>query len=131
MIGLDTNVLVRYLTLDDPAQSARASDILERELTRESPGFVSAVVVAELVWVLERAYRWDRSAVAAAVEGLLQVEELRLEHEAEVYTAMFELRRSGADFADGLIGAIAASAGCSRTLTFDRAAQRRPGFAAA
>jgi predicted nucleic-acid-binding protein len=131
VIGLDTNVLVRYLTLDDPAQSARATEILERELTRESPGFVSAVVVAELVWVLERAYRWDRSAIASAVEGLLQVEELRLEHEAEVYAAMFELRRPGADFADGLIGAIATSAGCSRTLTFDRAAQRRAGFAAA
>lgn len=130
MIGLDTNILVRYLTQDDPAQSARANAIFERELGPDDPGFVSAVVVAELVWVLLRAYDWDRHSVAEALQLMLQSDRLGLEHSDEVYLAMFEFRRSGADFADGLIGAIAVSAGCSHTVTFDRAAQRRPGFRA-
>ena len=56
MIGLDTNVIVRYLTQDDPVQSKQATDIVERRLTDANPGFVSIVVMVETVWVLDRAY---------------------------------------------------------------------------
>ena len=57
MIGLDTNLLVRYFTQDDPVQSPIATDVMERRLTQDEPGFVSVVVIAETVWVLDRAYR--------------------------------------------------------------------------
>ena len=67
MIGLDTNILIRYLTQDDPIQSLRATEIIERRLTEENPGFVSIVAMVETVWVLDRAYRLAANEIAAAV----------------------------------------------------------------
>jgi predicted nucleic-acid-binding protein len=131
LIGLDTNVLVRYATMDDPVQSPRSVVILEQELTPEYPGFVSTVVLAELAWVLRRSYGLSWLKVAALMEELLAADRLVIEHATAVYRAAVATREQGADFADGLIAAIAATAGCERTLTFDRSALRVKGFAAA
>ena len=128
MIGLDTNVLVRYITQDDPAQAAKAAALLE-SLTAAEPGFISLVVTAELAWVLERTYRLGRGPLAAVVERLLQTETLRVQNDTEVFAAMLELRHGHADFADALIAALARSAGCRHTATFDRRALRLAGSA--
>jgi len=92
MIGLDTNILVRYLTQDDPIQSPKATEIIERRLTDENPGFVSIVVMVETVWVLERAYRLAASEIAAAVERMLQIDVFVVENEQEVFSAMIALK---------------------------------------
>lgn len=128
MIGLDTNVLVRYLAQDDPAQSRRATEIVERKLTAESPGFVSIVTTVETVWVLDRAYRLDVLEIAAAIERLLQADLIVVENEQEVFAAMIALKEGQGSFADALILALGARAGCSHTVTFDRKALRLPGF---
>jgi predicted nucleic-acid-binding protein len=128
MIGLDTNILVRYLTQDDPVQSVKATEILERRLTPKNPGFVSVVVVVETVWVLDRAYGLTAQEIATAVERLLQVEVLTIENEQEVFTAMVALKQGRASFADALIAELGTRAGCTRTLTFDQKAGRFPGF---
>ena len=128
MTGLDTNVLVRYLTLDDPVQSAKAIEILERRLTPKNPGFVSAVALVETVWVLDRAYGLTAPEIATAVERLLQVEVLTLENEQEVFTAIVALKQGRGSFADALIAELGARAGCTRTLTFDQKASRLLGF---
>jgi predicted nucleic-acid-binding protein len=127
MIGLDTNVLVRYLTQDDPVQSRRAAKLVEG-LTEEDPGFISVVAMAETVWVLERAYGVADADIAAALERTLQADVLVVESEQEVFTAMIALREGRGAFADALIAALGAKAGCSTTLTFDREAARLPGF---
>ena len=128
MIGLDTNILIRYLTQDDPVQSAKATEILERRLTPNSPGFVSVVAMVETVWVLDRAYGLPVKEIAAAVERLLQVEVLAIENEQEVFTAMVVLKQRHGSFADALIAELGARAGCTRTLTFDQKAARLPDF---
>lgn len=128
MIGLDTNILVRYLAQDDPIQSPKATEIIERRLTVDEPGFVSVVAMVETVWVLERAYGLSGPEIAAAVERTLQAEILVIESEQEVFAAMTILREGRGSFADALIGALGARAGCSRTLTFDLKAARLPGF---
>jgi predicted nucleic-acid-binding protein len=128
MIGLDTNILVRYLTQDDPLQSAKAADILERRLTEKNPGFVSVVAMVETVWVLDRAYFLTAEEIATAIERLLQVEVLAIENEQAVFTAMVALKRGRGSFADALIAELGARVGCIRTLTFDRKAIRLPGF---
>jgi predicted nucleic-acid-binding protein len=128
MIGLDTNVLVRYLAQDDPVQSAKASELIERRLSAEDPGFISVVAMAETVWVLERAYGLSSSEIAAAIERALQIDVLAVESEQEVFTAMIALKEGRGSFADALIGALGAKAGCSRTLTVDRKALRLPEF---
>ncbi len=128
MIGLDTNVLVRYLTQDDPIQSLKATEIIERRLTEGNPGFVSIVAMVETVWVLDRAYNLAAHEIAAAVEGMLQADVLVVEYEQEVFTAMIALKEGQGSFADAIIAALGAKAGCSCTLTFDHKALRLPGF---
>jgi predicted nucleic-acid-binding protein len=128
MIGLDTNILVRYLTQDDPVQSPTATEIMERRLTEKNPGFVSLVALVETVWVLDRAYGLAGHEIAAAVERLLQADTLVIEQEQEVFTAMIALKEGQGSFADALIAALGAKAGCSRTLAFDQKALRLPGF---
>lgn len=128
MIGLDTNILVRYLTQDDPVQSAKARDVIERRLTDESPGFVSIVAMVETVWVLERAYELTPHEIVSAVERILQTDVLVVEDEQEVFTTMIALREGQGSFADAIIAALGARRGCSRTLTFDRKALRLPSF---
>jgi predicted nucleic-acid-binding protein len=128
MIGLDTNVLIRYLAQDHPAQSRRAAEIIERGLSLLNPGFLSVVVLAEMAWVLERAYRLPDREIAAAIERVLQTDVLVVESEQEVFAAMIALKEGRGSFADALIGALGAKAGCSATLTFDQGALRLPGF---
>ena len=128
MIGLDTNILISYLTQDHPAQSAKATEILERRLTQNNPGFVSVVAMVETVWVLDRAYGLTTQEIATAVERLLQVEALAIENEQEVFTAMVALKRGRGSFADALIAELGARVGSTRTMTFDRKAVRLPGF---
>lgn len=128
MIGLDTNILVRYLTQDDPVQSAKATEILERRLTERNPGFVSVVAMVETVWVLDRAYFLTAQEIATAIERLLQVDVLTIENEQEVFTAMVALKEGRGTFADALIAELGARVGGTRTLTFDRKATRLPLF---
>jgi len=128
MIGLDTNILVRYLTQDDPIQSPKATVIIERRLTDEDPGFVSIVAMVETVWVLDRAYGLAAHEIAAAVERMLQTDVLVIENEQEVFTAMITLKEGRGSFADALIAALGARVGCSCILTFDHKALRLPGF---
>ena len=128
MIGLDTNILIRYLTQDDPAQSAKATEILERRLTLKNPGFVSVVAMVETVWVLDRAYGLAAHEVATAIERLLQVEVLEVENEQEIFTAMIALKQGRGSFADALIAELGLRVGCTRTLTFDQKAVRLPAF---
>lgn len=129
MIGLDTNILVRYLVQDDPIQSPKATEIIERRLTEESPGFVSIVAMVETVGVLERAYGLANREIATAVERILQADVLVVENEQEVFTAMVALKQGCGSFADALIAELGTRAGCVRTLTFDQKAARLRGFA--
>jgi predicted nucleic-acid-binding protein len=128
MIGLDSNILVRYLTQDDPTQSRKAAEIVERRLTEETPGFVSIVAMAEIVWVLDRAYGLPARQIARAIERMLQADVLVVENEQEVFTAMIALKQGRGSFADALIAELGTRAGCGHTLTFDRKALRLSGF---
>jgi predicted nucleic-acid-binding protein len=128
VIGLDTNVLVRYLTQDDPVQSLRATRIIERLLTEDRPGFISLVTIAETVWVLNRVYGLSELEIARAVERILQADTLMVQNEQEVFTATVILRAGAGSFSDALIGAVGSWAGCLSTLTFDRRAARLKGF---
>jgi predicted nucleic-acid-binding protein len=128
MIGLDTNILVRYFAQDDAIQSAKATQIIEGRLTEDEPGFISLVTIVETVWVLDRIYGLSAQKTSAAVERMLQADTLLIQNEQEVFTAMMMLRAGRGSFADALIAALGSWAGCAVTFTFDRKAARVPGF---
>lgn len=124
MIGLDTNVLVRYLAQDDVIQSQQATAVIERTLTDEHPGFISLVTLVETVWVLDRVYGLSNHEIAGAVERILQADTLLVQNEQEAFTAMTALKTGAGSFSDALIAELGAWAGCTATLTFDKRNKR-------
>jgi predicted nucleic-acid-binding protein len=117
MIGLDTNVLVRFLTMDDARQGPVASRFLK---SAGEPLFVNTIVLCELVWVLSAAYKLSKELIADAIEKLLLTEQLEIEESDLVWTALEDYRNNNVDFSDCLIGKKNEAQGCSRTVTFDR-----------
>ncbi|HYW30521.1 MAG TPA: type II toxin-antitoxin system VapC family toxin [Gemmatimonas sp.] len=120
MIGLDTNVIVRYLAQDDRAQSALATTLIETQCTADSPGFVGLVVLAEVVWVCEGAYDASRADIAELVRRILSSRQLVVQDAEVVWQALRQFESARADFADCLISRTADAAGCRATMSFDR-----------
>lgn len=131
MIGLDTNVLVRYMAQDEPKQAARATRLIEEELSAAEPGFISLVVLVELCWVLKRLYSASAEELLEAVEDLLNTPRFQLDRR-DVVAAAVQFMKAGpgakAGFVDALIAQLAAAQGCSRTVSFDEAAVRSAGM---
>lgn len=128
MIGLDTNILVRLLVRDDPDQTEQARRFIDNRCTPESPGFINSVVLAEVVWVLDRVYRFPRRQIAAAIESLLMGQDRIVEYHDDVQAALAEYRSSNIDFIDAVFGRINLARGCEATATFDRKAAKLKGF---
>jgi len=127
VIGLDTNVLVRYLVQDDPKQALQATRLIE-SLTPAAPGYVSVVSLVELVWVLEGCYQSARNQIADVLETLLRTKEITVAHADTVWKALRMYKAGKADFADCLIERSANEAGCVHTATFDRDAAKYCGM---
>jgi predicted nucleic-acid-binding protein len=128
MIGLDTNILVRYITQDDPKQSSKAVRFVE-SLTAEAPGYVSIVAVIELVWVLGSCYAQTKEDIGEILGTLLRTKEIVVANADTVWKAvrMFNACKT-TDFADCLIECLSGAAGCDYTATFDRSAAKHCGM---
>jgi predicted nucleic-acid-binding protein len=120
VIGLDTNVLVRYLTQDDPAQSLKAVQAIESAVGQHETLFITAVVVCELVWVLEGAYGYSRTDIADALEKILRTGQFVFDDKEALWQAFEDYQRGKGDLSDHLVGRIGHKAGCAHTLTFDK-----------
>ncbi len=124
MISVDTNILVRLLTNDDPRQAQKARAALERAATEQHRIWVSLVVVCELVWVLRRLYGYDKAHVILALTAMLKFAGLELENPRAVKRSLDQLQHSPADFSDILLGCLSAEHGAVHVLTFDKKAAR-------
>jgi predicted nucleic-acid-binding protein len=128
MIGLDTNILVRYVTQDDPDQSKKAVKEIEKGLKAGEHFFIADIVMCELVWVLESAYGYDRREIAPVLENILRTKQFRFENKDLLWKSLADYRNKKGDFADHLIGHVGHIAGCHETLTFDSALKDHPVF---
>jgi predicted nucleic-acid-binding protein len=127
MIGIDTNVLIRYFVRDDPGQTRIATELIFG-LSVDEPGWIAIPVLVETVWTLRRTYRLERPEIAAILERMLASRELLMEQRELALQALAVFRSTRADFADCLIAASARRAGCKRLVTFDRVAARDVGM---
>ena len=127
MIGLDTNVLVRYIMQDDAKQSAKATKLIE-SLDSDAPGYITMVSVVELYWVLTSCYELKGQQVAQALEAILRTKQFLVERADQVMRALRVFGEGNADFADCLIERSASGAGCERTVTFDVKASKHAGM---
>jgi len=130
MLGLDTNVLVRFLVRDHEAQFERARRLIKREVGAGEAALISLVVLLETEWVLRSRYGMPKSELMRAISGLLDATELEFEDEAAVEEALYVWKESATEFADCLIAAHHRRLGCWATATFDARAVRLPGFVA-
>jgi len=124
MIGIDTNVLVRYIAQDDAAQSRRATSFIEKECNEAAPGFVGLVVLAEVVWVSESSYGAAREEVADIVRRILSSRHLVVQDAETAWKALRLFESSRTDFADCLVARSAIAAGCKSVVSFDKPAAK-------
>ena len=121
MIGLDTNVLARYLTQDDPIQSAQVDSVIE-QLSSGQLGVISHIVLCELVWVLSRAYKYSREQVAEVIHAVLTCQEFQVERVDMTELTLLDYQQGNADFSDYLLARRHQQMGAEYTVTFDRKA---------
>lgn len=124
MIGLDTNVLVRYLTQDDPGQTKKVNALFEDDLTAQTPGYITVVTLIEVAWVLESCYGATKQEVEVVIHELLTTKQLLVESADKVYLALKRCEGGKGDFSDAVITVIAEEMGCERVVTFDKKAVR-------
>lgn len=127
MIGLDANVLVRYIMQDDPRQSSKATQLVE-SLDSKNPGFIGVISLIEMYWVLTSCYALTNDQVGQALGMLLRTKHLVVDRAAQVLPALRMFETGKVDFADCLIERMAASAGCEQTMTFDVNAAKHAGM---
>lgn len=128
MIGLDTNVLVRYLTQDAPIQSPLATDFIEQQLSTSNLGIISHLVLCEVGWVLSRAYHYSREQVAQALHAIMTCQEFQVESVEVAILAWQDYIQGNADFSDYLLARAHQKLGADYTITFDRKAAITPTF---
>lgn len=128
MIGLDTNVLVRYLVQDDEEQTSRAASLIEGAADRGDALFVSQIVLCEVVWVLQAAYSVLKPEVVRVLGDLIRARQLTIEGKEAVHRCLAAFESGKGDFADYVIRERAASAGCGSVATFDKALLKEHGF---
>ena len=120
MIGLDTNILIRYIAQDDPVQSAAVVKFIERNCTSETPGYINLTVLREIIWVLKRAYGYEKKIILQILEKLIKMAELVFEYSDIVWMAIDAYKSGTADFSDYLIAFSNKLSGCKYTITFDK-----------
>lgn len=127
MIGLDTNVVIRYLVQDDVRQASAATRLIEKTLSAEEPGFLSQITLCEIAWVLEECYAQSREQIGAILRSLFTAKQIVTQDVELAWKALRELNR-GFDFSDALIATTGTAAGCAHSFTFDKEAAKLEGF---
>jgi predicted nucleic-acid-binding protein len=123
LIGLDTNILVRYLTQDDEHQVGLVNNLIENELSVENPGYISLIVFIEIGWVLTKCYAVTKAQLTNIYKDLLTTQPFIIERAELANLALRAFNKGNGDFSDALIYQISKANGCSTVLTFDKKAR--------
>ena len=126
MIALDTNILLRLLTKDDPAQAEKAKNFYQREISQKRKSFITLITLVETVWVLKARYKRSKSEISMVINGLLYGEDMVVDRKESVEAALMRYQTGSADFSDYLIAEIALAQGAEYIATFDKKATKEP-----
>lgn len=128
MIGIDTNVIIRYIVQDDPEQAKVATKLIEQSCSLDHPGYINQIVLCEIVWILRRNYKLDKQSICQVIEQIMRTDRLMIEDIQLVWKALETFIETKADFADCLLSQRNLQAGCRFTATLDDAASVTKGF---
>jgi predicted nucleic-acid-binding protein len=122
--ALDTNILVRFLIQDDVNQANKVIQLFTKAEQNNEPLFIPLLVVLEVIWVLQSAYRVSRQDIVLAISNLLQMQVFEFENQGTLRDFIISANKNSSDLSDLLISQSAFSASCETTLTFDKKASR-------
>jgi predicted nucleic-acid-binding protein len=128
MIGLDTNVIIRYLMQDDRSQFNTAVNLIEKALLQKQLLHVNLIVICEVVWVLDYHYELPREEISQFLGMLLHAEQIEIENRQLALNAFHDYQHSQADFADCVIGHNNQMLGCTTTYTLGKRASKLANF---
>lgn len=128
MIALDTNVWIRYIVQDDEQQALLATYLIETQCTIENPAFINEITLCEIIWVLKRAYRYEKSVISTILQQLLNTDEIYISSYNEAQKAYHDYVIGNADFSDYFIARLNEKIGCSYTFSFDKKACQHESF---
>jgi predicted nucleic-acid-binding protein len=128
MIAVDTNILVRHLTQDDSEQAKIADSLLQQYFGQPQSIFINNIVICELVWVLERGYKYSREQISSAIRFILSTEEFAFEYQNILWLALEDYELKNFDFSDSIIALLNNHNGADTTFTFDKEAANNPLF---
>lgn len=128
MIGIDTNILVRYITQDDELQSRVATEFIENYCSNGNKIFVNHLVICELVWVLKKCYKLSKSKTINVIQHILQISQFSIENAQIIWQALTDYKQGSADFADYVVARTNIFNNCAETITFDKKASKSKGF---
>ncbi len=125
IVGLDTNVVIRYIVQDHPEQSKRANRCIESWIKQGKALRICQIALSEIYWVLERCYKLSKPELISVLSALLQTKQIQIEQDNVVWQALRDFENSSVGFSDCLIGRQNASCECSATFTFDKEATKQ------
>jgi predicted nucleic-acid-binding protein len=128
MIGIDTNVIIRYIVQDDLKQAKAATKLREQVCSPDNPGFLNHIVLCEIVWVLKRSYKQSKESICQIIEQIIRTDRFVVEDIQLVWRALETFKETKADFSDCLLGQRNLQAGCEYTTTLDDAASKTAGY---
>lgn len=128
MIGIDTNILVRYLTEDDKEQSLIAAELLETYTGKTNSIFINNIIICELIWVLDRGYKYKKKQITDVIKQILSTEEFAFERQDVLWLALDQYNQNNADFSDCLIAELNKYHNCQKTFSFDKSVTKLNGF---
>ncbi len=128
MIGIDTNILVRYITQDDELQSGIATEFIENYCSIGNKIFINHLVICELVWVLKKCYKLSKPKIINIIQHILQTSQFSIENAQVIWQALTDYKKGSADFADYVVGRTNIFNNCDKTITFDKKASKSTGF---
>lgn len=126
MIGLDTNVLVRYIVQDDKKQAELARILIEEKCDSANPAHISLIVLCEIVWILNGPYKATKTQIIEVLQNILLTETFDIELHDTAWIALKDFTETNADYADCIIARLNQEKGCSTTYTFDKKAAKLP-----
>ena len=124
MIGIDTNILIRYLTQDDKEQATLAEKIINKHISKSQSIFINNIVMCELVWVLARGYKYKKEQIVSVVQQILSTVEFSFEKQNILWETLEEYEQKNLDFSDALIARLNQTYSCETTFTFDESASK-------
>lgn len=124
MIGLNTDILIKYLIQDDKVQAKVAEELIEKYFGKPKSLFINNIVLCELINFLEKDYNDSKEKIASTLRQIFSTEEFAFENQKVLWLALEDYEKLDRSFSEALISHLNREYGFKKTWTFDESASK-------